>query len=445
MHNPNANLRPNSLFVDVYELTMADVYLRNGMADTLATFSLYFRGYGRNRGYYLVSGIDTALDYLENLSIDSADLEHTSALGLLSDDLLHHLSNLTFTGSVYAVREGDIVFDSEPVLEVTAPIIQAQLVEAALLNTVTTATLFATKAARIVQAAQGRTVIDMGARRTHGPNAALTAARSANIAGFQATSILEASTLGVPVAGTMAHSFIQAMPDELTAFRRYAERFPEGATLLVDTYDTVQGVQHAISVAHELLAKGGHLRAIRLDSGDLGALASTARKMLDDADLEDVRIIASGGLDEYAIDALVTNGAPIDAFGVGTKFGTSADAPYIESVYKLVEFDGQPVSKQSEGKRTLPYTKQVYRTVDEHGMMLHDTITRRDEPPANSDATSPLLSEVMHNGHRRHQPESLDQIRDRIASTTASLPEPYLRLRNPDVYPVHISSTLTDN
>ena len=450
MTNTAATLMPNPLFVDFYELTMADVYLRNGLADKLATFSLYFRGYGRNRGYYLASGIDAAIDYLENLAFSDDDIYNISMQGVFRDDMFQCMSDLAFTGSVFAVREGEIVFGSEPVLEVTAPIIQAQIAETALLNIITTATLFATKASRIVQAAQGRPVIDMGARRTHGPAAALVAARSAFAAGFRASSLSEAPEIGVPVNGTMAHSFIQAMPDELTAFRRYAERFPDGTTLLVDTYDTVQGVRNAITVAHELAATGGRLRAVRLDSGDLGALANTARKMLDDADLPDVRIIASGGLDEYAIDALVSQSAPIDAFGVGTKFGTSADSPYIESVYKLVEFDGRPVSKQSEGKRTLPYPKQVYRTFDAGGVMQHDTVTRRDEPPVNPHAAIPLLQKVMHDGRRLIQPEpldefhdSLDETRARIAASANSLPDQYRKLRDPDSYPVHFSDNLT--
>ena len=422
---------------------MADVYIHNDLADKTATFSLYFRGYPHNRGYYLVAGIETAIDYLENLSISTSDLETIRDLGILSDSTLEYLKDWSFTGTVHAVREGEIVFDSEPVLEVTAPIIQAQFVETALLNTITTGTLFATKATRIVQAAQGKPVIDMGPRRTHGSVAALTAARSAYIAGFQASSLLEAAAIGIPVAGTMAHSYIQAMRDEPTAFRKYAERFPKGATLLVDTYDTTQGVDNAIRTAHELKEKGGHIRAIRLDSGDLGSLAAKAREMLDNADLPDVQIIASGGLDEFAIDALVTQGAPIDAFGVGTKFGTSADAPYIESVYKVVEFDGRPVSKQSEGKRTLPYAKQTYRTLDSQGMMHHDTVTRRDEPPTNDDESTPLLSEVMRNGRRLREPETLHATRDRIASTLSTLPAQYRKLRFPDTYPVHVSDSLT--
>ena len=435
-------ITPTTQFVDLYELTMADVYIHNDLADKTATFSLYFRGYPHNRGYYLVSGIETAIDYLENLSISTSDLETIRDLGILSDSTLEYLKDWSFTGTVHAVREGEIVFDSEPVLEVTAPIIQAQFVETALLNTITTGSLFATKASRIVQAAQGKPVIDMGARRTHGSVAALTAARSAYIAGFQASSLFEAAAIGIPVAGTMAHSYIQAMRDEPTAFRKYAERYPKGATLLVDTFDTAQGVRNAIRTAHELKEKGGHIRAIRLDSGDLGSLAAKAREMLDNADLPDVQIIASGGLDEYAIDALVTQGAPIGAFGVGTKFGTSSDAPYIESVYKMVEFDGRPVSKQSEGKLTLPYPKQTYRTLDSHGMMHHDTVTRRDEPHVNSEASTPLLREVMRNGRRLREPETLHTTRDRIASTISTLPTQYRKLRFPDTYPVHISGKL---
>ena len=273
----NAQQTPGPTFLDLYELTMADIYLGTGIAHQTATFSLFFRGYPQNRSYYIACGTDAACDYLENLTFDETTIDHFRNLNVLSDTLLNHLRGTTFTGNVHAVPEGTIIFDSEPVIEVTAPIIQAQIVETAILNLVTTSTLLATKAARIVGAANGKPVIDMGARRAHGTDAALTAARSAHIAGFKATTLVETSRLGIPVTGTIAHSYIQAMPDELTAFREYLRLTPNNATLLIDTYDVDSGIQNAITAAQELQQRGGDIAVIRIDSGDLNALSRLAR------------------------------------------------------------------------------------------------------------------------------------------------------------------------
>ena len=434
----------DDLFVDLYELTMADVYLHQGMADTIATFSLFFRGYPPNRNHYVAAGIEPALEYLEQLAVTPSTVEHLRSLGKLSEELLAYISGMEFTGSVHAVSEGEILFADEPVLEVTAPVLQAQFVEAALLNIITSATIFATKASRIVHAARGRPVIDMGARRTHGADAAVAAARAACIAGFQASSLLEASTIGVPVAGTMAHSYVQAMPDELTAFRNYLQRFPNGATLLVDTYDLENGIRNAITAGKEISIDGGNLASIRIDSGDLAQSSRTARRMLDDAGLNEVNVIVSGGLDEYSITALVESGAPIDACGVGTRFGVSADAPYIDSAYKLVEFNGRPVAKSSVGKQTLPYAKQVYRTYDDDSMMVNDVIRRRDAVGGIGDVAKPLLSPVMRDGRRLRQAKAPSEIREIHATAVASLPARYRRLRNPDIYPVEIDRELTE-
>ena len=367
------------LSVDLYELTMSQVFWRRGM-DSTATFSLFFRGYPKDRAYYIAAGIEQAHDFLQNFHFSAHDIQSLRNTTPLADDFLTALADFRFTGDVRSVPEGSIVFADEPLLEVTAPIIEAQLVETMLLNIITTASLMATKASRIIQAAGGKPVVDFGSRRTHGEDAAIQAAYSGYIAGFAGTSNVKAAALfGIPAVGTMAHSFVQAFGDETSAFEAYVIEFPETSTLLVDTYDTIEGVTRAIQVAKSAAQSGVSVNAIRLDSGDLGELARSARMMLDAAGHPNIRIMASGGLNEHSIQALVDTGAPIDAFGVGTRFGTSADAPYIDSVYKLVEFDGRPVTKLSPSKVTHPWAKQVYRSYD-HEMMCGDIITRAASP-----------------------------------------------------------------
>ncbi|MCY4476184.1 MAG: nicotinate phosphoribosyltransferase [Chloroflexi bacterium] len=428
------------LSVDLYELTMSQVFWRRGM-DNAATFSLFFRGYPKDRAYYVAAGIEQALDFLADFHFSAHDIQAIRNTTPLADDFLNALSDICFTGNVRAVPEGTLVFADEPLLEVTAPIIEAQLVETMLLNIVTTASLMATKASRIIQAAAGKPVVDFGSRRTHGEDAAIQAAYSGYIAGFAGTSNVKAAALfRIPAVGTMAHSFIQAFGDETTAFEAYANEFPENTTLLVDTYDTIDGVARAIQVAKNAAQHGVSINAIRLDSGDLGQLANSARKMLDDDGLPDIRIMATGGLDEHSIHALVEAGVPIDAFGVGTRFGTSADAPYIDSVYKLVELDSRSVTKLSPSKVTRPWAKQVYRNFDQ-GMMGGDIITRESSQIPSSNR-EPLLRSVMRSGKRNGAPEALTTVRKRVTSNLRQLPVQNRRLVNPDFYSVEYSPEL---
>ena len=428
------------LSVDLYELTMSQVFWRRGM-DSVATFSLFFRGYPKDRSYYIANGIDQAIDFLEDFHFEKSDIEAIRETTHLSDDFLGFLSKLRFTGDVRAVPEGTIVFADEPLLEVTAPTIQAQIVETMLLNIVTTASLFATKASRIIKAAAGIPVVDFGSRRTHGEDAALQAARAGYIAGFPGTSNVKAAAIfGILAFGTMAHSFVQAFDDETDAFAAYLREFPHDTTLLVDTFDTIEGVRKAIAVAKSAANSSAKINALRIDSGNLAELASVARSMLDDAGLTDVKIMATGGLDENSIQNLVEAGAPIDSFGVGTRFGTSADAPFIDSVYKLVELDGHPIAKLSAGKSTLPWRKQIYRRYNAD--LMDGDLIARSEAPMPEDYTDALLRTEMKDGKRLRKPESLDDIRDRIAADLARLPEAYRKLHEPQTYPVEYSAEL---
>ena len=428
------------LSVDLYELTMSQVFWRRHIEGS-ATFSLFFRGYPKDRGYYIASGINQALDFLEDFHFADRDIEAIRNVTPLDDDFVDFLADIRFTGEVRAVSEGTIVFSDEPILEVTGSLIETQIVETMLLNIVTTACLLATKASRIVQAAAGRPVVDFGSRRTHSEETALQAARTSYIAGFTGTSNVKAAAMfGIPALGTMAHSYIQAFDDERAAFDAYIDEFPQTTTLLVDTYDTLQGVRNTIEAAHEASKRGRSLNGIRLDSGDLGKLSKSARKMLDEANLHDVPIIASGGLDEHSIADLVASNAPIDAFGVGTRYGTSADAPYIDSVYKLVEFNGRPITKLSASKQTRPWAKQVYRKFSNQEMN-GDIITRSSstKPQGYSEA---LLETVMQNGRQMMQSEPVDTIRNRVTSSLRLLPYCYRKLRDPELYPVEYSDDL---
>ena len=428
------------LNVDLYELTMSQVFWRRNM-DGRATFSLFFRGYPKNRGYYIAAGIEQALDFLQDFQFSEQDIEALRNVTPLDHDFIKFISGVQFTGDVRAVEEGTIVFADEPLLEVTGNLIEAQIVETMLLNIITTASLLATKASRLVQAAQPRPIIDFGSRRTHGEDAALQAARSGYIAGFAGTSNVKAAAMfSIPAFGTMAHSFVQAFENEERAFEAYAEEFPQTTTLLVDTYDTLEGVGKAIRVARAAQKHGSAVNAIRLDSGNLSSLARSARTMLDDAGLTEVQILASGGLDEFSIDELVKSGAPIDAFGVGTRYGTSADAPYIDSVYKLVVIDGRPVTKLSSAKMTRPWAKQVFRRF-EHGLLNGDIIARRSSPTPEH-YPHPLLRTVMKSGQRLEPHVPIETVRRRVASNLETIPLEYRELTNPDTFPIEYSREL---
>jgi nicotinate phosphoribosyltransferase len=423
---------PGGLLTDLYELNMAATYLRLGMTGP-ATFSLFARKLPADRGFLIAAGLEDCLAFLETFAFTDADLTWLADAQGFSGEDLAAFRQLRFTGDVWAVPEGTAVFADEPFLEVTAPAAEAQLVETALLNHVTFQTSVATKAARCVMAAGPAQVVDFAFRRTHGIEASLAVARAAAIAGFSATSNTEAARrYGLTAAGTMAHSFIEAFATEQAAFTVFARQFPGKTTFLVDTYDTAHGIQAAIDVITRLQLPDPV--GVRLDSGDLAALAFLARRMLDQAGLHRARIFASGSLDEYAIAALRGVGAPIDAYGVGTKMGVSADAPYLDSAYKLVQFGDRPVMKLSQGKATLPSAKQVHRGGDGDILAL-----RGEQPPPGYEE---LLRPVMLRGQRADRPESLAAVRQRCAASLAALPGSARSLTSPAQPPVTMSPRL---
>ena len=424
------------LLTDFYELTMAQSYFAEGM-DGAATFSLYVREYPPNRGYLVAAGVDDALDCLAALSFNDVSVDYLRDTGVFTEEFLAYLRDLRFTGSVRAMAEGSLFFTDEPVLEVTAPVIAAQLAETIVINQVQYQTLLATKSARCVDAAAGRPLADFAARRTHGAEASLRMARASYMAGFGATSnVLAAQRYGIPPTGTMAHSYVTSFDDEAEAFRAYARRFPDRSILLLDTYDTINAAHVAVDVAKELEADGHRLTGVRLDSGDFDDLSRRVRRILDDAGLEYVRIVASGGLDEYELERLVQGGAPIDMFGVGTRVGVSGDAPYCDMVYKMVRYGGRPVMKLSAGKSSLPGGKQVFRRYDHDGKMAGDVIALEDETV---DSGEPLLTLAMTDGRRTTPASPIDDSRRRVADGLATLPNEYKKLREPARYPVSVS------
>ena len=431
-------VEPGALFTDLYQLNMASSYLRRGMVGP-ATFSLFVRALPENRGFLVAAGLEDCISYLEDLRFEEADLAYCrDGLGF-DADTLDAFAALRFTGDVRAVPEGRVVLADEPLLEVTAPIAEAQLVETLLLNRITFQTALATKAARCVIAAGRGACVDFAARRTHGVDAAFAIARASAIAGFVATSnVTAARRYDLVAAGTMAHSYIEAFATEEEAFRAFAADCPGRTTFLVDTYDTIEGVRTAASVILDLRLhdREDARLGVRLDSGDLLALSIETRRILDEAGLHGVRIFASGGLDEHEIDRLLRAGAPIDAFGIGTRLGVSADAPALDSAYKLVEYADRPVMKLSTGKVTLPGAKQVFRLPGDSG----DVIGLRDEPAPGG--ASPLLAPVMLGGRRVGPPSTIDEARARCAADVAALPEPARRLDDPRPPPVHVSPAL---
>jgi nicotinate phosphoribosyltransferase len=405
-----------ALLTDLYQLTMLQAYWAEGLHDT-AVFSLFVRRLPEARNLLLAAGLDDALAYLETLRFPEESLAFLRGLAGFRPGFVDWLAGLRFDGEVWAVPEGTPVFAGEPLLEVAAPLPVAQLAETFLMNQVHLQTLLASKAVRVVEAAAGRDVVDFGLRRIHGADAGLKAARAFWIAGVAATSnVLAGRIYGIPLAGTMAHSYVQAHADEAEAFRAFAALYPE-TTLLVDTYDTRAGVERVVELARALGADF-RVRALRLDSGDLAELARDARRRLDAAGLAAVRLFASGGLDEHEVSDLVARGVPVDAFGVGTKMGVSADAPHLDVAYKLVEYAGSGRTKRSPGKELLPGPKQVFR-VEEGGRAVRDVIACRDE----SGPGRPLLRRVMAGGRRTEAGlEPLDTARGRARAELAALP-----------------------
>ncbi|MCK8437247.1 nicotinate phosphoribosyltransferase [Streptomyces sp. D2-8] len=419
---------------DLYEVTMAMSYLREGMTHP-ATFSLFARAMPADRGFLVAAGLESSLDFLSGFRVGPEDVDAFASVLHRSARDLEPLLGTEFTGRVRAVPEGRIVLAGEPLLEVTAPLPQAQLVETYVLNHVNHQTTIASKAARCVLAAAGHPVVDFSLRRTHGPEAGYQAARLSAMVGFTGTSNVAAATSeGLTAVGTMAHSYVEAFGTEEAAFQAFARAHPGPVTFLVDTYDTEEGVRVAARVLRDLDRGPGS--AVRLDSGDLGALAVRARALLDAGGLPDVRIIASGGLDEYGVDELVRSGAPIDVYAVGTRVGVSADAPFLDSAYKLVEYDGRPVMKLSSAKVTAPGQKQVFR-----GPGYADVIGLRDERPPGEGV--PLLETVMRDGRRTGERPTLDESGERFAADLAGLPPAARRIRDPVAPQAGTSDQLT--
>ena len=405
----------SALFTDLYELTMMAGYHASGRAADQATFDLYFRKPPAGVDMVIACGLGPALDYLEALHFTGEELAYLDSLQLFTDEFLGYLGDLRFTGDVWAVPEGSPVFGDEPMMRITGPLAEAQLVETALLNQICYSSLVASNAAQLAAAARGKSVLEFGARRAHGPNGAMTGARGAIIGGCTATSNVAAGrAFGVQVSGTQAHAWIMAFDTELEAFREYAKTFPDSCVLLVDTYDTLHsGLPNAITVAQELAAQGKALAGIRLDSGDLASLATQSRRMLDEAGFPDVEILASGDLDAARVAELEQLDTPIDGYGVGTSLLTARQDPALSGVYKLAEIHGNPVMKLSStaAKTTSPGRKQVWRSADGDVIGLADE--QRDGQP--------LLVEAMAGGKRLLPAEDVATIRERCLAEAAEI------------------------
>src|SRR6516225_5960874 len=403
-----------ALLTDLYQLTMAQAYFELGMKDD-AVFELFVRRLPGTRRFLLAAGLEQALEYIAGLKFSADDIAFLATLGRFRADFLDYLGSVRFTGAVHAMPEGSPFFADEPIVRVSAPILEAQLLESRLLNIVHFQTLIASKAARCVSAARGKPLIDFGMRRAHEANAAVFAARAAYLAGFDATATVEAGRrFGIPLSGTLAHSFIEACDGEEQAFRSFVLSSPEPTTLLIDTYDSARALQRVIALAKEFAQRGNGqgIRAVRIDSGDLSGQARMARAALDAHGCRDIRIVVSGNLDEQAIDELVSGGVPVDACGVGTALGVSADAPALDMVYKLQQYAGQPRRKRSTGKATWPGPKQVFRERAPSGEYHCDRIVREDEPAAGE----ALLLEVMRAGRCSLQLPTLSSIREHCRS-----------------------------
>jgi nicotinate phosphoribosyltransferase len=427
------------LATDLYQLTMMAGYQHAGITGR-STFELFVRNLPAGRAFLVTAGLEQALDLLESLRFTADEIRYLRTVPALAaapdaffDDLL---PSFRFTGDVWAVAEGEVVFPHEPLLRVTGPALQAQLVETALLATVTFQTSIASKAARMLAAAEGRPVIEFGSRRAHGLDAALHAARAAYVAGCAATSNVEAGyRYGIPVSGTMAHSWVMSFAHEIDAMRAYLDLFGERTTVLIDTYDTV-------AAAHAIVLAGLRPGSVRLDSGDLVTLSREVRRVLNEGGLEATQIIVSGDLDEHRIAQLLADAAPIDAFGVGTALSTSSDAPALGGVYKLVEIERDdamaPVLKLSAGKRTMPGSKQVWRLL-QNGRTAGDVLALASEP---SPGGRPLLSQVMRGGERLHPSPGIEEVRRHAADALRELPDGLRRLQHWDAYPVRPSEAL---
>ena len=432
--------RTSFLLTDLYQLAMMQAYIEAGETDT-AVFEFFVRKLPEGRNFLVAAGLEQALEFLETLSVTGEELDWLRQSGHFGESLLQELEGFRFTGDVHAMPEGTVFFPDEPILRITAPLPQAQYVETRLINILHFQSLIAAKAARQVLAAGGRRMVDFGLRRAHGAEAGLMAARAAYLAGYDGSANVEAERLfGVPAFGTMAHSFIQAFDDEAEAFERFARARPGKLAFVIDTYDTEAAAHKVVALAPRLKALGITIGAVRLDSGDLGALAVSVRRILDAGGLSEVGIFASGGLDEQVIARLVAAGAPIDGFGVGTDLTTSGDAPALDCAYKLQEYKGRARRKRSAGKATWPGRKQVWRSHDMAGRMAGDILSTEDD----AQTGTPLIRPVMRGGRRLGPAPTLDEIRQHAARELQRLPEALRGLGQAPAYRVRVADALVD-
>jgi nicotinate phosphoribosyltransferase len=425
------------LLTDLYELNMIQAYLDHGEEDE-AVFEFFVRRLPPRRGFLLAAGLDDALHYLETLQFSAAEIDWLKSTGRFRKNLLDYLSDFRFTGDVHAIPEGSVCFAGEPLIRITAPLPQAQLVETRLINILHFQTLIASKAARMVLAAPGKILSDFGLRTAHGAEAGLFSARASYLAGFAgAANVLAGERYGVPIVGTMAHSFVQVHDDEAQAFENFARARPEGVILLIDTYDTEQAARKVVELAPRLKADGIAIRGVRIDSGDLTSSARKVRAILDAGGLKDVIILVSGGVNEDVLQTMMKAGAPIDGFGIGVNLAASVDVPALDCAYKLQEYAGAPKRKLSEGKVTWPGRKQVWRVHGADGRMTDDILSvETDKQPGEA-----LIAPVMREGKRITPSPMLAQIRERAARDLARLPEP-LRKLEPGDYPVKVADAL---
>ena len=458
-----------NLLIDFYELTMGQGYFNKKVDGKIAYFDLFFRKVPDGGSFVIANGVKKCVEYLEQFHFSTEDIAYLKSLNMFSEDYLNKLANIKFTGDVWAVEDGTVVFPNEPMITIKAPLLEAQLVETALLVYFNHNSLITTKASRIVRSAKGRPVMEFGSRRAQGESAAVDGALDAYIAGASGTACAETGKIyGVPVLGTMAHSFVQSFDSEYEAFKAYAESFPNACTLLVDTYNTLKsGIPNAIKVFQNVLKPMGKtLAGIRIDSGDLAYLTKEARKMLDNAGLTSTKIVTSNSLDEYIITSLIEQGAPIDSFGVGENMITSKSTPVFGGVYKLVAIEENnqiiPKIKISDNveKVTNPHFKKIYRIYDQNGKLITDLISVFDEelPTEKLKLTHPentwvqkeienykaieLRKKMMENGKVIYDFPSIKQTRERVQAELSTLWEEALRLQNPHTYIINLSSKL---
>ncbi|MFC1523869.1 nicotinate phosphoribosyltransferase [Thermodesulfobacteriota bacterium] len=434
-----ARRNTSPLLTDLYQLTMIQGFFLEGMQEP-ATFEFFVRSLPDTRSFLMAAGLEQVLNYLETLAFSEKDIELLAQSKLFKKEFLEYLRTFRFTGEVHAMPEGTIFFQDEPVLQVTAPLPQAQFIETRLMNILQYQIMIASKAARIKLAAPNKFLVDFGLRRAHGAEAGLFASRASYIAGFSGTSnVMAGYQYGIPLNGTMSHSFIQAHDSETLAFKHFAEIQPENAVFLLDTYDTEAAAEKVVLMAEELAAQGILIKGVRLDSGNLSELSFRVRDILDRGGLNEVKIYTSGNLDEYRIKKMIDEDAPVDGFGVGTRLDTSSDVPYLDCGYKLQEYAGHARRKRSEGKATWPGRKQVYRFYEDDGSMMLDILTLEEDDIGDGE---PLLKPFMIGGAREGEQTSLNEIQDYAHEQLIRLPKQFKRLVGEAIFPVQISSPL---